>query len=333
MRFCTQCGLAQPMESTPGPLPSLPDIAPNSGTGPAFEPGLDNPLCWRCLGIGERNAPFCKFCGARYADGGVGGVGAPSTEGKPTTPPSVGGVAPLADRTPKDTPLAEPAGHPNGARLIAVLKDGSDGTSFPITGDKTDLGRTEGAVVLADDPYLSDRHARIERRGNDYVLRDLDSANGIYLRIREPVDLHDRDMLLLGQQVLRFELLPEGELPLGPATVHGVLVFGTPEVPRIARVMHYTTEGLARDVYHLYRDETVFGREGGDIVFTDDPFLSRRHASITVDRQNRRFVLRDLGSSNGTAIRFHGDHALRHGDSFRIGRHLFRFETNNRVVP
>ncbi|UJR78783.1 FHA domain-containing protein [Sandaracinus amylolyticus] len=212
------------------------------------------------------------------------------------------------------------------ALLVAILKDGSDGRVYPIHDEQTDIGRSEGHLVLADDPYLSARHARVLVRGDQLVLRDLDSVNGIYVRLREPVDLHDADMILLGQQVVRFEVLAESELPLGPATHRGVLVFGTPEVPRIARLVQYTTEGVGRDVHYLYRDETVIGREQGDIVCTDDPFMSRRHAAITVDRSQRRFVLRDLGSSNGTAIRIRGERALRPGDQFRIGRHLFRYD-------
>ena len=212
------------------------------------------------------------------------------------------------------------------ARIVAILKDGSDGRVFPIRSDVTDVGRVEGDVVLPEDPYLSPRHARLRRRGEEWVLRDLDSVNGVYARITEPVDLADGDMLLIGQQVLRFETLSDGELPLGPAQIHGVLVFGTPEVSRIARLVQYTTEGVGRDVHYLYRDETVIGRENGDVVFTDDPFLSRRHAAVALDRAARRFTLRDLGSSNGTAIRFRGERVLSNRDQFRIGRHLFRFE-------
>lgn len=206
------------------------------------------------------------------------------------------------------------------------MKDGSDGRAFTIDQVRTDIGRLEGEVVLSDDPYLSARHARIERKGDQFFVRDLDSFNGLYARVREPVELRDGDMVLIGQQVMRFELLGDGETPLGPATIGGVLVFGTPEVPRIARLAQYTTEGVIRDVHYLYREETVLGRENGDIVFTDDPFLSRKHASITCDRANLQFVLRDLGSSNGTAVRFRGERPLRHGDQLRVGRHLFRFD-------
>ena len=190
-------------------------------------------------------------------------------------------------------------------------------------------------IVVGDDGgspghWDDDGHSTVNRAiriGEAQTVGDLDSVNGVYVRIREPVDLSDGDMMLLGQQVLRFEVLAETELPLGPATQHGVMVFGTPEVQRIARLVQYTTEGVGRDVHYLYRDETVVGREQGDLVFTDDPFMSRRHAAITVDRASRRFVLRDLGSSNGTAVRFRGERALRPGDQFRVGRHLFRFES------
>ncbi|MEZ4256549.1 MAG: FHA domain-containing protein [Polyangiales bacterium] len=206
------------------------------------------------------------------------------------------------------------------------MKDGTDGRTFSLEETATDIGREEGSLILSDDPYLSRRHARIERRGDQFIVRDLESYNGVYARIREPVELSDGDMILIGQQVLRFELLSEIETPLGPASIGGVMVFGTPEVPRTARLAQYTTEGVCRDLHYLYREETTLGRENGDIVFTDDPFLSRKHASVTVDRAQKRYVLRDLGSSNGTAVRFRGERVLRHGDQVRVGRHLFRFD-------
>jgi pSer/pThr/pTyr-binding forkhead associated (FHA) protein len=125
-------------------------------------------------------------------------------------------------------------------------------------------------------------------------------------------------MFLIGQQVLRFEVVSEAERRVGPAKQHGVMVFGTPEAPRIARVAQYTTEGLERDVYYLHREETVFGREQADVVFAEDPFLSRRHAAITMDQEEMRFSLRDLGSSNGTAVRARSERRLQHGDQFRL---------------
>jgi hypothetical protein len=156
-------------------------------------------------------------------------------------------------------------------------------------------------------------------------------VNGVFLRIREPVELHHGDVLLAGQQVLKLEVLTDGELSLGPVMHYGVMLFGTPEQPRVARLVQLTSEGVPRDVIHLYRDETVIGRESGDVVFTDDVFLSRRHATFKLDRAHRKVVVRDLGSSNGTLVQFRGEREVADGDVFRVGHHLFRFDAGPRA--
>jgi pSer/pThr/pTyr-binding forkhead associated (FHA) protein len=89
--------------------------------------------------------------------------------------------------------------------------------------------------------------------------------------------------------------------------------------------------------------ETVLGRESGDIVFTEDPFLSRRHAAIRalgrdgqlvpagkpgahLGAEISKFALVDLGSSNGTFLRIRNEIELVSGDQFRVGQQLFRVD-------
>jgi pSer/pThr/pTyr-binding forkhead associated (FHA) protein len=228
------------------------------------------------------------------------------------------------------------------------MRDGGEGPSYPL-GDITDVGRTEGHVVIAEDRYISPRHARIALRGGTFFIRDLESANGVFVRIPfpRPSDgppqnvansgdseqlLADQDLFLVGQQVLRFEVVKHAEEGFGVASENGTLLFGTPAAPRYARLSQRTVEGVVRDVFHLKKAETVIGREQGDIVFTDDPFLSRRHAVVRVHGAGpgagpRRFTLTDLGSSNGTFLQVREEVRLRHGDHFRIGQQLFRFDT------
>jgi pSer/pThr/pTyr-binding forkhead associated (FHA) protein len=301
--------------------------------------------CPRCGSVTAAAQRFCRECGtplgapaqaapvAPAPPAAVLAASAPSAAAAQTAFRSLRPVVTSPDPTPQ--PFAPPGSLApavpglQSARLVMLLRDGSEGRTIALGTADSDIGGREGDIVFDDDPYLSPRHARISCRGGTYTLRDLDSVNGVYVRLREAVDLRDRDMVLLGQQVLRFEALVDGELPLGPAWQGGVLIFGTPEISRFARLVQYTTEGVGRDVHYLFRDETVIGRENGDIVFTDDPFLSRRHAAIRIDHAGRRFTLHDLGSSNGTAIRIRGEHVLRNGDQFRIGRHLFRFEAGS----
>jgi hypothetical protein len=143
-------------------------------------------------------------------------------------------------------------------------------------------------------------------------------------------ELEDQDLFLVGQQVLRFEVVKDAEEGFGVASDNGTLLFGTPATPRYARLSQRTVEGVVRDIFHVRRAETVIGREGSDIVFTDDPFLSRRHAVLRVHGGGaegpRRYTLSDLGSSNGTFLQVHEEIELRNGDHFRIGQQLFRFD-------
>jgi pSer/pThr/pTyr-binding forkhead associated (FHA) protein len=76
----------------------------------------------------------------------------------------------------------------------------------------------------------------------------------------------------------------------------------------------------------LVSDETTVGRELGDIVFTSDPFMSRRHAIIKWQEASQQYVIADLNSSNGTYLAIRSDVRLVHGDYIRIGQHLFRVD-------
>jgi len=211
-------------------------------------------------------------------------------------------------------------------RLVVIVEDGSEGTTLELQGRQLDIGSAEGDIILEEDRYLSPRHARLFRQDGHWYLRDLDSVNGVFRRLRKPATLRNRDTILLGLEVLRFETLENAERGLGQAVQSGVLMFGSPATPRRARLVQRTVEGVTRDVFHLVNDETALGREVGDIVFTTDPFMSRRHAMVTWNESSREFVLSDLSSSNGTYLAIRNDVRLEHGDFIRLGQHLFRVD-------
>ena len=231
------------------------------------------------------------------------------------------GVA-LPSTTQPDLPAA-PALHAVHGTLVSVNRDGSDGRIIEISAETFDIGRSEGALQFADDPYLAARHARMVVQNGKVIVRPLDAVNGVFVRVTS-CDLSPGDSFLVGKELLRYEpLLPE-ERELPSLVEHGVRIFGSAPREAWGRLRQMTIAGTARDVWHLTRPELVLGREEGDVTFPDDEFMSRRHAAVK--RVGTRARLEDLGSSNGTFVRVRGDRELKAGDLLRIGDQLLRYE-------
>jgi pSer/pThr/pTyr-binding forkhead associated (FHA) protein len=330
---------------TPAPPAAMAAPAPTPAPGPV-SPGAAPPMAPAPVAPAPRPpAPGgpTPINGAPLISPVAPPVAAPVAS--PIAPPPVTPIAHSPISPPSAVPPTRPDIAPMAAargRLVVVARDGGEGPDYPLL-DQVDIGREEGQIVIADDGYLSPRHVRVAWRGNKLFLRDLASVNGVFLRLMAPGapppgsgvessrPLEDQDLILVGQQVLRFEIVRDGEAGLGPASENGTLLFGTPTGPRYARLCQRSVEGVSRDVYYLRKMETVLGRESGDIIFTEDPFLSRRHAAVRIERAGTptaAYSLVDLGSSNGCFIKIRGEVEVGNRDQFRIGQQLFRVELN-----
>ena len=300
--------------------------------------------CGRCGNLNAGDVLFCQYCGTRLVEQRLPDVvsvdRAPasnrstdrlieqSAHAAANVPAHVvpGHAPPLAAHAhgaPMAAALRVASNPQTGFRLVVVHRDGTDGITYNLLGDQIDIGRTEGDLLF-EDPHLAPRHARIVASLTGRVLTPLETRNGVYVRVRGPVDLQDGDYLLMGKQVLRYETVSEPERNVRPAIEHGVVVFGTPVRPPWARLRQITPAGVGRDIFHLARPDMVLGREIGDIIFSEDEFMSRRHAQVSY--RNGRGHLEDLGSSNGTFLRLRGPHGLASGDLIRLGDELLRFE-------
>jgi len=77
-----------------------------------------------------------------------------------------------------------------------------------------------------------------------------------------------------------------------------------------------------RKTCQLSEGDNIIGRDPRSEVWLDVPGVSRRHAIIRVNSGNRRVMLEDLGSTNGTFVRrdpVDGEVALTDGDLVRVG--------------
>lgn len=85
--------------------------------------------------------------------------------------------------------------------------------------------------------------------------------------------------------------------------------------------------GLSAGFDWLVFAGTTIGRHPGNDISLDDPSVSGEHAQIAFERNH--WVVRDLGSTNGTLVngtRIDAPITLRSGDDVRFGRVSGRFQ-------
>jgi len=98
------------------------------------------------------------------------------------------------------------------ARLEVVVGSGMAGSSYPITSRGLSIGRAEDRDVVIPDPAASRHHTQISLQNGEYVLRDMGSANGVFVnavRVRE-CTLADGDLVRIGNTEMRFVRYQEG---------------------------------------------------------------------------------------------------------------------------
>lgn len=193
---------------------------------------------------------------------------------------------------------------------------------FPLKMGETVIGRYLGDILFPSDPMLSKRHLRLLQEASQILLEDLSSTNGTYLRIKRPTPLQDGDMILVGKEILRFDLPETGSADRGTDQGDSTVGQGCAESIEQPRLVKRLSRGQDGNEYILTEDCTVIGREDGDIVFRSDPILSNPHARIV--RRNTFFLLEDMNSSKGTYLRLRTPVQVEAEDFFIIGDQLFQ---------
>ena len=92
------------------------------------------------------------------------------------------------------------------AKLV-ILTHGMTGRTHELKVDKTTIGRVEDNLFQIAEPSVSSHHCEVLLRGNEVVIKDLNSTNGTFIddeKITESV-LKPGHTLRLGQIELRLE--------------------------------------------------------------------------------------------------------------------------------
>lgn len=92
------------------------------------------------------------------------------------------------------------------ARLV-VLTEGFTGRTYELKVDRTTVGRVEDNAFQIAEPSVSSHHCEILLRGDQVIVKDLESTNGTYINGQKVTEstLQSGQILRLGQLELRLE--------------------------------------------------------------------------------------------------------------------------------
>ena len=90
-------------------------------------------------------------------------------------------------------------------RLGIVAGPDVETEAYALDEDEITIGRESGDIVFRDDGFVSGTHAQVALSNGSPVLRDLNSSNGTFIRIRGDYQLDDGERVLMGQQLFRLE--------------------------------------------------------------------------------------------------------------------------------
>ena len=232
-------------------------------------------------------------------------------------------------------------------KLILKLKDTAM-EEFNLEKGLISIGRSKENEVVIDNIAVSRKHAQIELKGTNYVLRDLNSSNGTFLN-GVHIDANDHPLNegdLIG--IAKFQIqvrglakaAPPGTKVLSQAEGEGTMIFDAPkrkagvEPQAISeqKALHWpslsATQGSKRGTeFKITKEMTTLGKGSGDDVPVEGWFVSSPHAKIS--RRGDRFYISHVGgffsSTRVNGVKIGEDHILKNKDEIQIGGSAFVF--------
>ena len=244
------------------------------------------------------------------AEAGASSAAPPVAAAAPPSPPPVV-VQPAAAAAPV-VPAPAP---PKVNFTLHVLRSLTGGPErYDPPGTEVLVGAA-GGISLPGERFCHPEEALLSFREGRLWLEDLEGGNGVFLRIRTPVELEMLDEFVVGDQLLRIQKNPISDDGPDPDPTY---FYSSPKWPSSFRVTQ-VFEGGADGCCVVARGNTLqIGSAVGDLVFPDDPLVAEQHCLI--EEQAGAMVLTDLGTRTGVFVRIRGEQELAHGDELLIGR-------------
>ena len=199
-------------------------------------------------------------------------------------------------------------------KLNVVRSLGGGPGSYAPRGTEAILGAA-GSIALQGERFCHPREAAIRFRNGRLWLHDFEAGNGVFLRIKAPVELGPGDEFIVGDQLLRVERNPA---PMDAPDPGPTYFYSSPKWPSAFRIVQ-VFEGGGLGACVLARGTTLqIGSAFGDFVFPSDPLVTDQHCLI--EEQAGMVLLTDLGSRTGVFVRIKGEQELLQRDEVMVGR-------------
>src|SRR5579859_2837264 len=209
-----------------------------------------------------------------------------------------------------------PAAEADRARFrVTVVRSLSGGPGvYEPKGTEAVIG-SSGTIVLPGERFCHPREGVMRSRDGRLWLHDYEAGNGVFLRIKAPVELGVGDEFVVGDQLLRIERMATPHDGPDPGPTY---FYSSPKWLSSFRVVQIF-EGGALGACVLARGTTLqIGSSQGDFVFPSDPLVSDQHCLI--EETAGAILLTDLGSRTGVFVRIKGEQELVDNDQLLVGR-------------
>jgi hypothetical protein len=157
------------------------------------------------------------------------------------------------------------------------------------------LGRSPGIDVHLKDPGISREHAQIRRRGNIYILTDLNSFNGSFVNNKRVLQawLIDGDEIAIGKFLFQFS---DPEYPVRgtpvPEKARFLLAWDSghkEEAPERDWTIHVTGPGLEKHS-KMFKSDYCIGRGTYCDIMLEGRDVEEMHAMIVKNGENLRIL-------------------------------------------
>lgn len=331
-------GGASPAGRRPPPAPPPPTAAGKASASPAIPLPAQKP-CGNCGALNPPAAKFCFDCGTPFVKKAPAVAAPPSIQvdaalgaevfedatmessrvaaGEPEPAPPVPAESVAA-------PVPEEQPPPFTARLVQESGP-AQGAEFVLAHLENSIGGSAAHIGFGDDAFVAPHAATLAFVDERLVLRDEGSANGVYIRVREPTALQPGDHFVAGERLLRYEgpvEMPEGvdaDPPfLGAPRPQGAVV-------RVTEVLAGARTGRT---CHRSGPSITIGRAGCDLNFPADALLAARHAEIRIGEDGSAILADVADGGTGVFLRVRPQEPveLQAGDVLRVGQQQLRLE-------